>query len=74
VRNVSKDEFYAALYADKRDIMPSIVGAWSEVTGYTQEWRTNDSRRELFGVTKGRAQSTYELAALVTTTPAEDRS
>lgn len=45
VKEVSKDEFYAALSADKRDIMPSIVGAWDNDTGYTSEWRTRNTQQ-----------------------------
>lgn len=52
LREVTKDEFYAALKADPRDIMPSIVGAYEHNgRGYTQEWRTQNSLRTLFGVT-----------------------
>jgi hypothetical protein len=43
---VSKDEFFAALYADKRDIMPSL-GASRDYS----EWLTNDYRRIAFGRT-----------------------
>lgn len=38
---VTKEEFYQALYADKRDIMPSISNP------YYVEWRTKD--RTLWG-------------------------
>lgn len=46
---VTKEEFFAALYADNRDIMPSIVGQWVDGVGYTSEWRTNNCQRALFG-------------------------
>lgn len=53
-REVTKEEFYAALSADKRDIMPSIVGSYERKgRGYVQEWRTNNSSRVLFGITHG---------------------
>lgn len=61
---VTKERFYAALYADKRDIMPSIVSGWSDETGYTQEWRTQDTRSDLFGVTTGGAAPTYRLSLI----------
>jgi hypothetical protein len=52
LREVTKDEFYAALKADPRDIMPSIVGSYERNgRGYTQEWQTQNSLRTLFGVT-----------------------
>lgn len=38
---VTKAEFYKVLYADKRDIMPSIVSGWNDISGYTSEWRLN---------------------------------
>jgi hypothetical protein len=53
MRDVTQSEFYAALSADKRDIMPVIVGRWSDETGYVEEWRTNDYRRDLFGKSWG---------------------
>lgn len=46
---VTKEAFYAALSADKRDIMPTIVSGYDRATGYTSEWRTNAVRGELFG-------------------------
>ena len=51
---VTSDEFYRALTADRRDIMPTIVGSYERHgRGYVQEWRTNNSSRVLFGVTHG---------------------
>lgn len=46
---VTRDEFYKALYADKRDIMPSLANSarWTEGIGYTAEWRDKSGR--LFG-------------------------
>ena len=50
---VTKDEFFAALSADKRDIMPSLSGStWSEEIGYKAKWK--DWRGNIFGVTYGR--------------------
>lgn len=48
-REVPKDEFFAALRADSRDIMPVIV---TDEYPYTSEWRSRDTRRELFGVSR----------------------
>lgn len=47
MKEVTKEHFYAALYADRRDIMPSIVGGWDKQSGYTQEWRA--AGRQLWG-------------------------
>lgn len=49
MKEVSKDAFFAAMKADKRDIMPVIAGSRSPESGYTSEWRTNDNQRALFG-------------------------
>jgi hypothetical protein len=60
---VTQEQFFAALYADPRDIMPRIVGSWSDETGYTQEWRRNqyyDSA--LFGRSSGARAMRYWLA------------
>lgn len=65
MKQVTKDEFYAALYADKRDIMPRIVNNWNEEIGYIQEWRTQHGG-VLFGKTDGRVHfnnERYFLAA-----------
>jgi hypothetical protein len=48
MREVSKTEFLQALETDKRDIIPSIVSAWDNQSGYTSEWRTRHSY-QLFG-------------------------
>lgn len=49
MREVTKDEFFAALYADPRDIMPRIERPYP----YTSEWRNQKSfRQELFGVSR----------------------
>lgn len=47
MRQVSQEEFYAALKADPRDIMPTIPGGYGPA-GYTSEWR--DKNRRLFGI------------------------
>lgn len=49
MRPVTSDEFFAALYADKRDIMPRIVSQYDPVSGFTSEWSTNNSAQVLFG-------------------------
>lgn len=47
---VSQEAFFAALKADPRDIMPTIVSGYEPGTGYTSEWRTQNSvQRTLFG-------------------------
>lgn len=51
---VTKDEFFATLYADPRDIMPSIVAG---PYPYMSKWVTNNSARTLFGVSKNTANS-----------------
>ena len=52
MRQVTKEEFFAALYRDSRYIMPRIVSGFSkEDGGYTAEWRTRD--REVFGKSIG---------------------
>lgn len=49
MREVSKDEFFTALYADPRDIMPTIVGRYP----YKSEWRDQKSHaRTLFGMSE----------------------
>lgn len=51
---VTKEEFYAVLMAEKRDIQPHIVSAWNNETGYTHEWRVHSgSNTPLFGVSTG---------------------
>ena len=45
LKTVTKEEFFAALYADRRDIMPT-----NEAPDRTY-WRTNDHVRTLFGIT-----------------------
>lgn len=63
MKQVTKEDFFKALYADKRDIMPVIVGDWEQDKGgYKQEWRTSHNRRELFGVSQG---GSFWLAASV---------
>jgi hypothetical protein len=47
---VTKEAFFAALAADRRDIMPSVIRSGES------EWRTNDSRRDLFGKSKGHGE------------------
>ena len=51
MRQVSKEEFFAALYADPRDIMPAIVGEWQEPRGYLSVWK--DKAGRLFGRSQG---------------------
>ena len=53
MNEVTQQQFYAALSADNRDIMPSIVGKWDDEIGYVQEWRTQHGG-QLFGRTEGR--------------------
>ncbi len=50
--DVTKEQFFAALYADNRDIMPRIVSSWSETDGYRQDWQTQHGI--LFGRSWGR--------------------
>lgn len=64
MKEVTQEQFYAALNADKRDIMPRIVGGWDEQIGYVQEWVTPRGD-QLFGRTEGRppfTPSRYFLA------------
>jgi hypothetical protein len=61
MKQVAADEFFAALNADPRDIMPTIVSGWP----YTSEWRNQKSQqRELFGKTVDSEtdEKTYWLA------------
>jgi len=69
-RRVTREEFHAALNADPRDIMPTIVSKNDPITGYTAEWRTQTVGRALFGKTDGYAVTSefgrywlYELEA-----------
>lgn len=52
-RQVTMEEFHAALNADPRDIMPTIVSKYDQSTGYTSEWRTQTVGRALFGKSDG---------------------
>lgn len=52
MRPVSRDEFFALLKADSRDIMPSIVGGNGR-DGYLSEWRDQKNARGLFGASQG---------------------
>lgn len=56
---VTESEFFAALSADKRDIMPSIASGWSEETGYASEWRIV-ANRVLWGRSDGLAEKHNE--------------
>jgi hypothetical protein len=58
---VTKEEFYKALYADPRDIMPTIVNSWRDDVGYIQEWRSNKGTGLLFGITSGNREKVYQL-------------
>ena len=56
MRQVTKEEFFSALYADKRDIMPTIISDWDhERGGYTSEWK--DRSRNLFGKSFGNGEN-----------------
>jgi len=68
--DVTEDEFFAVLYADPRDIMPSIIGAYSKETGYTSEWRANNGTRTLFGITAGDSTHPPQTYRLVGTADA----
>jgi hypothetical protein len=69
VKEVTKEDFYKVLMAEKRDIQPHIVNGWHNETGYTHEWRIHGGcNPPLFGVStsgdgsgSGRGQS-YKLA------------
>jgi len=58
---VSKDEFFAALYADKRDIMPSVsqpnVTTWETKTRQVWGWSLpgwkNPSDAKVWAIVKG---------------------
>lgn len=54
MQEVSKAAFYAALFADPRDIMPSLANSprWQEGVGYIAEWRDRSGR--LFGKSDNR--------------------
>ena len=53
MRRATKDEFFARLKADPRDIMPQIPNSRHDmITGYTEEWRQQHTR-VLFGVSDG---------------------
>lgn len=60
---VSHKDFFAALYADSRDIMPRIVGPWNEQAGYTHEW-TVVATRAMVGISTSGilGKNTYFLA------------
>ncbi len=57
---VSREEFFRVLYADPRDIMPSISGSRFP---YSSDWKTKSG--ELFGVSK---DSTQNNGATIETT------
>jgi hypothetical protein len=61
MKQVTQDEFFKALYADPRDIMPRVVGNYP----YKSEWRNQKSiAQELFGVSQSgetNQESTYYL-------------
>ena len=68
---VTKDQFFTALIADKRDIMPLIDSGWDSATGYVQVWRSQGVRA-LFGVTDGGTHlcaSRYWLVCVPDPTP-----
>lgn len=51
-RSVTRDEFFAALYADPRDIMPRIRHERRhQEHGYTSDWKTANGA--IFGVSRG---------------------
>ena len=50
---MTKEEFFAALAADKRDIMPRIVNEWVDGEGYRSEWRDQGLARGHFGTSCG---------------------
>lgn len=54
MQRVTRDEFFAKLKADARDVMPSLAnaGKWDDTIGYVQEWR-DQRTRALFGATDG---------------------
>jgi hypothetical protein len=62
LEQVTEAEFFAALKADKRDVMPSAMGQNNEGR-LASEWRTNDGRRVLFGATDtdGNSDNRYWL-------------
>jgi hypothetical protein len=56
MNEVSKDVFFKTLYADPRDIMPSIEQQrWDKETGYTSLWK--DRNGNLFGKTNGNGRN-----------------
>jgi hypothetical protein len=59
LKQVTLIEFFTALKADKRDIMPVITGK-REDGEYFSEWRTNDINNVLFGVS---VAGVYKLSA-----------
>jgi len=53
MKKVTQKEFFKALYADPRDIMPSIEGEYNrEKGGYLSRWMTK--ARVLFGESQGK--------------------
>ena len=54
---VNEEDFFTALKADPRDIMPTFTSAhptFDRITGYCREWRNQKGlARELFGVSDG---------------------
>jgi hypothetical protein len=53
MREVTEQEFYAALRSNQRDIMPTIDSGWSNADGYASTWHTTDLRRVVFGRSTG---------------------
>jgi hypothetical protein len=55
MRQVSKDEFFTALRAEKRDVHPSIVNG---TYPYTSNWQfQREMSRGLFGKSVGRIEA-----------------
>jgi hypothetical protein len=53
MRQVTKEEFFRALYADPQDIMPSIISSYDPVNGYSSEWRLTRYPLTVFGKSTG---------------------
>ena len=61
---VTEQEFFEALKADKRDIMPSIIGGWGP-QGYVSLWQTNNGARTLFGRSTDKGEHRWQLVRAI---------
>jgi hypothetical protein len=64
MREVTNEQFFAALYAQPLDIMPSFTNErWAEPWGYVSIWKHNNRpQSKSFGVSAGTGRQRYWLA------------